>query len=112
METVGGVTTNVLKSRGKFGEHKVWLDPAHGALPRRIEVHKRPGNLLNDEQLGTAGAPPKDADPQAESGSRRLPLPENPHSEYWTRIDKIQIEDQKGVFVITAYEEEVRLTFS
>jgi len=109
-EMIDGIETYVLKSRGKFGEHKLWLDPASGALPRRIEVHKLPGDLLNDEQLGTATAP-ANAEPQPGTG-RQIPRPVmRPHREYWTRIDKIQIENQKGIFVITGYEDEGRITF-
>jgi hypothetical protein len=111
-EMVGGVPTYVLKSRGKFGEHKMWLDPASGGLPRRIEVHKLPGDLFNDEQLGTAGAPSQDAESPPEPGRRGPPLLGRPHQEYWNLIDKIQIESQKGAFVITAYESEVRIVFA
>jgi hypothetical protein len=101
-EMVGGVPTHVLKSKGKYGEHQVWLDPASGGLPRRIEVYKHPGNLLNDEQLGTAPAP--DADVRERSAPARR--------EYSRRIDKIQIENKEGVFVVTGYEQEFSVTYA
>ncbi len=111
-EKIDGFETYLLKSRGKFGEHKVWLDPASGALPRRIEVHKLPGDLLNDEQLGTGVAPPPVAEPQTKTGRRSPSLNGAPLSEHWTRIDKIQIENQKDVFFIAAYESEIKITLA
>src|SRR5260370_8571358 len=49
-EIVDGVETLVLRSQGKYGEHKVWLDPASGGLPRRIKATKPPANLLHTRQ--------------------------------------------------------------
>src|SRR5262249_41657694 len=95
-EVIDGIETYVLKSRGKYGEHKVWLDPAHGGLPRRIEIHKLPGNFLDDEQLGTPPAL----------------RPGRTQNEDWTLIDKIQIQKQKDVFVMRGYESAVSLVFA
>jgi hypothetical protein len=96
-ETVGGVETYVLKSVGKYGEHQVWLDPASGGLPRRIEVHKRPGHLLDSEQLGTSPAP----DP-----NKPIKFSLRIFRTYSCRIDKIQIADRDGVFIMTEFESE------
>jgi hypothetical protein len=109
-EIIDGFETYIVESRGKFGDHQLWLDPANGGLPRRIEVHKHPGNLLNDEQLGTTTVPnpPVQPDPK-----RRIQIPvRRPRSESWVRLDNIQIENQKGVFVITGFEEQHRVKFS
>ncbi len=110
MEVIDGVKTYLLKSVGKYGEHQIWLDPASGALPRRIAIHKHPGNLFNDEQLGTTTVPNADAPP--DSGGQVLLPPLPPRSESSTRIDKIQIEKKEGVFVITGFDEEATITYS
>src|SRR5262249_15084364 len=39
-EIIDGSETYVVKSQGKFGEHRLWLDLACGGLPRRIEIKK------------------------------------------------------------------------
>jgi hypothetical protein len=106
-EIVAGVETYVLKSRGKYGEHQLWLDPASGGLPRRIEIHKQAGNLFNDEQLGTSPAPDPEAPPD-----RRRPAPLPARREYSSRIDKIQIEQKDGVFVITGFVDEFSVTYA
>jgi len=106
-EIVDGCETHIVRSRGKFGTHRLWLDPASGGLPRRIEVSKQPGDLVNDEQLGTSTAPNPPAEPPTK---RRIPV-RRPRSEYWGRIDNIQIENQKGSFVITGFDTHVGTTF-
>ena len=108
-EVVDGAETYVLKSVGKYGEHRVWLDAASGGLPRRIEIDKQSGNLLNDEQLGSTPFPKETPlDP-----NRRIQIPvRRPRSAASTRIDKIHIENKDGLFVITGFEEEGRTTFS
>lgn len=109
-EIVNGVETFVIKSRGKFGDHQLWLDPASGGLPRRIEVHKHPGELLNDEQLGTKTTPESPAQPDAKGRVPLRGLP--PRNESWVRIDNIQIENQKGIFVITGFDEQGYTTYA
>jgi hypothetical protein len=102
-EIVDGVETHVLKSVGRYGEHQLWLDPASGGLPRRIEVRKRPGHLLNSEQLGASPAPDFNKPIKTIRGLYR---------EYSSRIDKIQIENRDGVFVMTGFESEENSTLS
>jgi hypothetical protein len=109
-EIVDGVETHILTSRGKYGEHKLWLDAASGGLPRRIEVHKHPGNLLGDEQLGARPAPnaEKPADPRG-----RIRVSERRgRREFSTRIGKMKIENSDGVFVITGFEQESSTTYT
>jgi hypothetical protein len=96
-EVVSGVETIVLKSRGRYGEHKVWLDPARGGLPRRIEYHKQNGDLYDDEQLGSR--------PQATEPGKDFP----PVREITAKIDNIQVEDHNGIFVISAFDEDFRM---
>jgi hypothetical protein len=96
-ETVAGVETYVLTSRGKYGEHKVWFDPSGGGLPRRIEVQKHNGNLYNDEQLGS-----RTTQEAATKSEAKRPRPSHLESAY--KIDNIQIEKKAGVFVITAFD--------
>jgi hypothetical protein len=103
-EMIDGVETYVLKSRGKYGEHKVWLDPASGALPRRVEIHKHAGNLLNDYQLGTEIAPDAEVPANPRRANAR-PAARPPGSPRWTRIDNIRIGQHDGAFVITGYEQ-------
>jgi hypothetical protein len=98
-EIVDGVETFVLRSEGKYGEHKVWLDPASGGLPRRIEVNKRPGNLLDDEQLGTVPAPPPGT-----LVKPRQPGAAPPRRECSFRVDKVHIDKKGSAFVITEFE--------
>ena len=108
-ERIGDRDTYVLESQNKYGHHKLWLDPAAGSLPRRIEVRKRAGNLLNDEQLGTTTIPKPSAEadpkPLVQLQSRR------PHKASWLRIDNIQIENLNGAFTITGFEQQGRITF-
>lgn len=103
-ELVNGVETLAIKCRGKFGDHQLWLDPSSGGLPRRIEVHKRTGNLLNDEQLGSTPA----SVPPTKDNGKGLPTLNGlrVRTESWVRIDNIQIENQKGTFVITGFDEQ------
>jgi hypothetical protein len=99
-EAVDGVETYVLMSTGKYGEHKVWLDPASGALPRRIEVHKRAGNLFDQKQLGTILPPDTGtARPPREPGSGPT------WRETFVRIEKIQIQSKGDAFVVAGFEE-------
>lgn len=107
-EIIDGVETYVLRSRGKYGEHKVWLDPASGRLPRRIEIEKVSGNLLDEQQLGTAPAP-NTAAPPKQAPPVRAPVMQLTRG-FSTRIDKVKIEKKEGLFVITGYEEEGGIT--
>lgn len=95
-EIVDGVDTYVLLSKGKYGEHKLWLDPTRGALPRRIEVHKYPGNLLGKEQLGTT--PPPTVPPPRRTGSGPA------YQECFCRIEKFEIENKGGAFIVAGFE--------
>jgi hypothetical protein len=104
-EKIAGIETWVLKSRGKYGEHKVWFDPANGGLPRRIEIHKQLGNMFNDEQLGSR--PAENAAPTKPQRGR--PAPPSALEDVFTRTDNIQIEKKNGLFVITAFDFENRI---
>jgi len=104
-EVVDGVETFVLKSRGKYGQHQVWLDPASGGLPRRIEIQKIAGNLFNDEQLGTNSAPDVE-----QAAGRRLRLPAR--REYSDRIYKICVENKGRLFAITGFDDEFSITYA
>jgi hypothetical protein len=98
-ETIAGIETYVLTSRGKYGEHKVWFDPSSGGLPRRIEVQKHNGNLYDDEQLGSRTTQEAGAKPEAKR-PRTSPV----HRESAYIIDNIQIEKKAGVFLVTAFD--------
>ena len=54
-------------------------------MPRRIEVRKQNGNLVDDEQLGSRPTP-------------KL------HVETAYKIDEIKIEKKNGVFVVTSFD--------
>lgn len=88
MELVGGKPTYVVKSRGRFGQHTLWLDPQAGSLPRRIEIHKAHGDLFGNQTLGTEIA--------ARFPKRIL---DEVHQSWYG----IQIEEKNGISVITAF---------
>jgi hypothetical protein len=106
-EKIAGIETWVLKSRGKYGEHKVWFDPASDGLPRRIEIRKQFGDLLNDEQLGSR--PPEESVPT--KAKRGQPRPPSARQDVFTRIDNIQIDNKNGVFLITAFDYKHRFKY-
>lgn len=108
-EDIDSVPTYVLKSVGKFGEHTVWIDRAHGSLPRRIEIRKQLGNLLDGTQLGSRIGVADDPPPQP--GQRRLPTQPPDFRAFSARIDDIQIENKNGVFMMTAWKSEEKFTF-
>lgn len=103
-EKIGHVETWILKSRGRYGEHKVWFDPANGGLPRRIEVRKQLGDLLNDEQLGSR-AP---GEPGPTNPERGQPQPPAARKDVFVQLDNIQIENKSGLFVMTAFDYRLR----
>lgn len=99
MESIGDDKTYVVKSRGRFGEHTVWLDPKIGYFPRRILIHRRSGDNRGELQLGVARTPP----PSARPGSKRTtPAPRtlNEMIESWTNTS---IEERDGNYVVTAF---------
>lgn len=100
VELVGGEETVVVKSRGRYGTHTLWLDPKLGHLPRRVEVVKQSGDNLDERQLGVevsqAVAPPGAA-------RRPVPVPPTPR-ESRVRYENIQIERREGIPVITAFD--------
>jgi hypothetical protein len=109
MEEIDGVPTYVLKSVGKFGEHTVWIDPARGGLPRRIYVRKQSGNLYGDVQLGSRSGVADEPPPQP---GRKLPSTQpRDYREFSARIDNIQIEKKDGVFLMTAWKSDEKITF-
>jgi hypothetical protein len=108
-EEIDGAATYVLKSQGKFGEHTVWIDPARGSLPRRIEIRKELGNLLNSNQLGSRIGL---ADEKQRQPGRGPPSTQPPDIRAFSaRIGSIQIENKGGVFVMTAWKVESKTTF-
>lgn len=107
METVGGAATYVVRSRGRFGRHTLWLDPEAGGLPRRIEIDKQPGHLFSNTQLGVETTPRSAKQAQGlPPGFLKKRILEESH-QLW---DKIQIEKRQGIFVITAFDTATRTT--
>ncbi len=107
-EVIGGFETLVLKSRGKFGSHTLWLDMKAGGLPRRIEVVKKLGDLYDDDQfgarIGQAEEPPR-------LPGKRPPPDQKPDlRESSLRIEDIRIENKDGVFFIAAWNADERIT--
>lgn len=45
-EEIEGNLSYAIEAQTLYGEHKFWLDPTVGYLPRRVEVHKEKGDLL------------------------------------------------------------------
>ncbi|MSR58685.1 MAG: hypothetical protein EXS05_13700 [Planctomycetaceae bacterium] len=108
-EEIDGMPTYMLKSRGKFGEHTVWIDPAHGGLPRRIEIRKQLGDLYDGNQLGSRIGLAKE--PLRKPG-QGLPNMQPPDIRAFSlRIDNVQIENKEGVFVLTAWKATEKITF-
>jgi hypothetical protein len=107
-EVIGGVETSVVRSEGKFGTHMLWLDPKYGGLPRRIEITRKLGNLYNDNQLGSRIGQPQEP---LRAGGKGPPPNQKPDlRESWLRIDDVRIEKKDGVFVMTAWNEDWKLT--
>jgi hypothetical protein len=108
-ERIAGSETIVVKSRGRYGAHKLWLDPAIGHLPRRVEVLKETGDNMNDRQLGveiTSPTLPRELE------SRLRPVPRIPTMYgYRLVVDNIRIENKDGVPVVTGYDFVTTMTF-
>lgn len=102
-EQINGVETHIVTSRGKYGRHRVWLDPASGTLPRRIEIHKKVGDLWNDEQLGSRRVEEARGRPKKES-------PTVLRHEMAVRVDNIQIEKKESAFVTTGFDRSIEWT--
>ena len=113
-EEVGGVQTHVLNSHGKYGEHTVWLDSKSGGLPRRIEIRKQLGNLYDDNQLGVLAGQSGDEPRRivkVGSGNGITGIFQKPDiREFSLRIDKIELENKNGVFVMTSWNSEENTT--
>lgn len=45
-EPIDGHSTVWLQGRGRYGVHRIWIDPAIGFKPRRVEVRKEGSDLL------------------------------------------------------------------
>lgn len=99
MEVIGTVKTYVVKSQGRFGAHTLWLDPTNDCLPRRIEIHKRPGDTFDDFQLGVKRNPPE----LPPATKRQLPPIPTLNESFW-KWDNIHIERKNDIPVITAFE--------
>jgi hypothetical protein len=104
-EVLDGVETQVVKSRGKFGSHTLWLDSKCGCLPRRVEIIKKLGDLHDDYQFGSrigqAEEPPRDPD--------KPPNQVPDLRESWSKIEVTRIENRDGLFVITAWNADGRI---
>lgn len=97
-EMVGGSPTWVVKSRGRFGQHVLWLDTKAGGLPRRIDIQKTAGDRVADIQLGVETSPSK-----RERRLRGAPQKKIFKEQHLT-WDRIEIAEKQGMFVITAFE--------
>ncbi len=93
---IDGAETYVVKSRGQYGEHQLWLDPRRGGLPLRIEIRKQSGNLNDDDQLGSQAATGADG-----SVADAISI----------RIDNIKLSKQEGVHFIAAFDYAFTATF-
>jgi hypothetical protein len=107
-EVIGDIKTSVVRSEGKFGTHTLWLDPNCGGLPRRIEISRKLGNLYDDNQLGSRIGQPQE--PLRARGKGPPPNQKPDLRESWLRIDDVRIEKEDGVFVMTAWNEDWKLT--
>ncbi|HEY3963198.1 MAG TPA: hypothetical protein VGM05_01490 [Planctomycetaceae bacterium] len=93
---IDGAVTYVVKCRGKYGEHQLWIDPKRGGLPLRIEIQKQSGDLNDDEQLGALAATNQDG-PTANAIS--------------IRIHNIKLNQREGVHFIAAFDFELSATY-
>lgn len=100
-ETLAEHSTFVVTSRGKFGKHTIWLDPACGCLPRKLEIEKQAGDLFFSHQLGVEQT--STISPQRQT--TQAPPPGLTYVSIRNRVDNVQIEEIEGQFVITAYDE-------
>jgi hypothetical protein len=74
-ETVGGRALVALEGVGTWGTHTVWLDPAAGYLPRRIEQRKESGDwLLRNQPISSFPKMQSPLYPQAKIKSRVLTM--------------------------------------
>ena len=111
VELVAGHKTRVLTSTGRFGEHKVWLDPEFGFLPRQVVVSKQSGHLFNAIQLGV------EQDPSARvPAAARLPPGTKIRPKYTiekseSRLDNIELAKSEDRFVITGFDYVQEQTF-
>ena len=51
-----------LESNGPYGKHTVWIDPAAGYLPTRIEVVKQGPHVMNGTKISSQKRRPNDGD--------------------------------------------------
>jgi len=111
-QEINGAKTYALESRGKFGEHTVWIDPDRGGLPRRIEIRKNLGDLYSEIQLGARVGAVDEAPRKPGSIPRAAPPRQPPDIRAFSlRVDDIQIEKRDGAFVMTAWKTEEKVTF-
>jgi|GEM_PF-5758615 len=92
---IDGAETYVVKCRGRYGEHQLWLDPQRGGLPLRVEIQKRTGDLHDDEQLGSA------ATGQDISAASAVSI----------QIRNIRLSQREGVHYIVHFEYEFTATY-
>jgi len=104
---VAGHKTRVLKSTGRFGEHKVWLDPEFGFLPRQVVVSKQSGHLFNAIQLGVEQDPSArvPAAARARLQARGMTIqPKYTIEKSESRFENIQLAKSEDRFVITGFD--------
>lgn len=113
-ERTGDATTWIVKSRGKYGEHKVWFDPQAG-LPRRIKIRKGPEDLFDSlelrmldgnfvRSLEVAQKPFRFSTPLDDGNTNIL-------KEWTYRIDDVKIESKGGVPVLVSFERTTKCVY-
>ncbi|MGQ0634711.1 MAG: hypothetical protein ACT4QC_08880 [Planctomycetaceae bacterium] len=123
-EMIGTAKTFALKSRGKFGEHSVWLDPEHGYLPRKIEIRKCADDLfdslsldvLDGSRLMISGVankprPARPSRPPPPGGVKLRETKARTLTSWTIRIDDVKLERVSGVPVMTAFEQTTEYAF-
>lgn len=104
MEVVAGHKTHVVTSRGKYGLHKLWLDPEFGYLPRQIEIVKLDGDLFEAVQIGVEQGS-RDTTRIVDGGAQiRSMRASYTMTESRVRVENVQLEKIEGRFWTTAFD--------
>ncbi|MBS0207140.1 MAG: hypothetical protein JSS49_30050 [Planctomycetes bacterium] len=97
-ELIEGHETVVISSHGDYGKHTVWLDPACGALPRRIVIEKQAGDLsYKNRRLGGG-------DGEKAAPSKRKRRQQSVTESLTLEYDKFALETRGDAFVISGFQ--------
>jgi hypothetical protein len=88
----------LLEGTGRYGSRKLWLDPARGYLPLRIEARKGPADLLGDKPVSMT------------TGGGRFP--EGNMTEVLLTVDNVRHEEIEGRHILAAFRQTITYKFT